>query len=521
MSKATSIDQPEVAKLDHRVTRERNSDGQTVIKKGHQVGEYKAKHMITTLIHNPPLNSNTFDNGTQFSVLLKEDDMKVLKSGMFRFKMTISTNSVELPPVPFWFERMEIYDRKSQVEIGRMYGENIYWSYALLNAQELKCWSDMVNFTPDKQSYTGKLSPQTRYFYLPLVASPLDNAGLDFSRLKTDIEFRFYPKQGIIADGLGSISVDEIAFVAGEKHPSPRSVNATKQLMAKNCDRHQYLSVQRHRELSRQMNANTMYSIDLDAFRHKSAYLLFTIRASDSNTNHAVMSNMDLCDSGIDIVSSSGQSLFGSGQSVKADLLKDLLSVKSYDNSFLKNNNVYSVIFSDDLEASNHGKLDGYHVFNGQKFRLELSIGDADVDDVQRISSSILPINGTIRIGFKNCYTPYLPYNTSQADWKEAIEDLQSVRDEKLQVTLSHTFDANVTVDITTINKSGQGVKVSELFVCDSQSYNAGTPNDVIVSRTQEGKCGWKDGQYSVNVYSYYYKSFDVCKNRIKNIRTL
>jgi hypothetical protein len=160
--------------------------------------------------------------------------------------------------------------------------------------------------------------------------------------------------------------------------------------------------------------------------------------------------------------------------------------------------------------------------FDGTKYRLEVTTPTAGVDDIQRVTSSVLPVSGSFRVGYKGNYTAYLPWNTSVADWKSAIEDLESVRDERWSVTLSDSFDANAVVDITTTHKSGQSVRVKDYWVVDSQGYDGGgVHSDAVVARQQEGSCGWSNGQYEVNVYSYYYRSYDIDKNMIKHIRTI
>jgi hypothetical protein len=350
--------------------RSKHKSGKNIALKPEHAINYNDRHTIRTLQASPPVNENVFTNGSTFKFILEENSMKTIKNMVWRFQITEQgTGGTVLAPTGNWFNRIEIYDRHTGNELARYYGDNLYWSASLLDQQDIKRLTPYLNL----DGSVTQLVSTSRYYYLPMVAFWSDNFDLDMSSLNHELEFRFHPKTGIVSSGSADIILNDLSLVAEELQLNENSRMENKQFMTRHVKAHNYLTPQQYIKTGQTMNANTKYTFNLDTFHHKSAMLQFCIRVADNNLNGDALDYQDLSDGLIDLVSQSGESLYGNGSAVVADYCKDVIGSRQFNNDFYDTNNVYSIFFCEDVGSAFSGMIDGYYSFKGQKDQLEIT----------------------------------------------------------------------------------------------------------------------------------------------------
>jgi hypothetical protein len=352
------------------VYNKKHASGKNLALKPHHAVQYNDRHTVRTLQMTPPVNENVFTTGSTFKYILEQNSAKTIKNLVWRFQITEQgTGATTLAPTPYWFERIEVYDRHTGNEIARYYGDNLFWSVSLLDQQDINRLTPYMNLDGSVSQTAGS----TRYYYLPMIASWSDNFDLDLSSLNHELEFRFHPKTGIIRSGSTDIVCNDVSLVAEEVKFCSDGQAEVKAFMTKHVKAHNYLVPQQYIKTGQTMNANTKYTFNLDTFHHKSALIQFCIRASDANLNGDIVNYEDLSDGLIDLVTQSGESVYGNGSALVADYAKDILGTRHYNNAFYDDNNVYSIVFCDDIGSAFDGKIDGYYTFRGQKDQLEIT----------------------------------------------------------------------------------------------------------------------------------------------------
>jgi hypothetical protein len=221
------------------------------------------------------------------------------------------------------------------------------------------------------------VSGNTEYYYLPLVANVLEGFGLDLATIDSDIEIRLHPASDGPLNGALSAGADpqltELAGIFGEHAPDVISQNATNRFMAKHVKVHNYLDTQQYVIPSRQMVASTTYEFDLDQFDHCSAALVLHVSADNVSNTLGTSGNFHNLSGGtLDILGVSGDSMLGKGRAIQIDYLKDIIVQQQFGTSFIRTNGVHVIPFGD-FGAALHGKMDGYHKFDGSKCRLQLT----------------------------------------------------------------------------------------------------------------------------------------------------
>ena len=96
------------------------------------------------------------------------------------------------------------------------------------------------------------------------------------------------------------------------------------------------------------MNSSTAYQFFLDQFNTVSGALALVIRPSGlTNVSNGNQKYMNLYSGNLDILNTTGDSLYGNGTSVQADYLKNIIVGKHWSNRYFQDTSVYVIPFGD------------------------------------------------------------------------------------------------------------------------------------------------------------------------------
>ena len=272
--------QSTISKEQH-VTTGRRKEGKLVAVKSYQATRYHHHKQVVTDVMSPAPNGLALTNGSQIKYFLEADAVRPIKSVTLRFHIRMDTADDELAPVPYWFDLIEIYDRHTGQQFSVAYNDTLFAFMNVIHQDQLEQWQDLANY--DAQGFTRSRKVQktgdTRYYYLPLVASMFEGMHLDMTSISTDIEIRLHPiSGGPTINGVGTPVLLEVAGLYEVEMTDEINQRAHKSFLNSHVPIHYYLDTQQYVETGVTMNASTKYEFDLDQFNHLSAALLVVIR---------------------------------------------------------------------------------------------------------------------------------------------------------------------------------------------------------------------------------------------------
>lgn len=468
-----------------------------------------SKNRVKTIVMSPGAATNVLSNGTQFSYILQRNSLRVMHNPLFRFKITASSSWIKVAPTPYWWQRIENYSRSNnQVELCRTYNDNLMIDLSsVVDDTQLQYWQDLCNF--NSTYYDGKRQEAgtSRYYYLPLIASMYDLAEIDESSFSNaDIEWRFYPQNGILVAGSGTYTLDEVALICEEEIPDSVSQLSLNNLMTNYVKATNYLVPVINTVTNTTMNQSTTYYYGLDVFNHRSSFMVVCIRpTSPSNTGNGFMNFADLSGGSMDVVSPANQSLLGGGTPVAADYLRLVEAGRQFNSNFFKDNCVYPIVWCNDVLSAYAGRSEGYFLFDSTKNQLAITTPGAPTNEVQTCTFSIAVTAGTFKVAWKGVQSTVLQYNDTPTTIQTAIQAIQTVIDAGINVVVNQTPSANTSLTFTITGKSGQPIALYSNFEVSSALTGASSAAvSASVALTTGSVPGWLNGNYDLQIYSYH-----------------
>ena len=514
---------PKRAKLD--------ATNMQVAMKREQAVSYGGRPTKVTHIMTPAASTVALNSTSQFSMYIEADSVRLLKDGIFRFRVNnASGGSITPVATPLWWERIEVYDRHSSAEIARCYGDVLYWFLMSQDEEVLRNWSSLIGYDPTtySQSPVPQANNTTRYYWMPWPYAFWTGLGLDMSLMRGDIEIKFFPK-GNISVGAEAVSLTEVALVSDTELMTLKDHQHWMQTVDTFAMRHQYIDSQRYRLTGQTLAAGLTYNFELDAFHHMSAGLVLCIRdeanTPNSNLNNASTRYLALEGGTIDHKSLSGQSVFGRGRPVPSEYMRYVVGTDLFNNNFIRYNAVYCVPFTHNIHAALAGEIDGFHEFRGDRELLEVVMPPAVVPEVQTITGVGTAVaTDFIKISYKGAYTAGFAANTALAVIQPLVNALPTVVADGITVVLTgDTFDQAACATVFTITTiQGQGVNLGGASFQAHQAFvdvaGASTLSALNTTLTTPGiPGGWPATvtTYQVDIYSLYTREITFSRGRL------
>lgn len=478
--------------------------------KARQAERFHHQKQIITDVMSPSPNELALTNGTQIKYFLKSDAVRTIDSTSLRLRIRMDGGDGVLAPVPYWFDRIEIYERHSGVLLFRAYGDALFLLLNIVEQNHIEQWASLTNYDPNTYNKSLKTHSdgETRDYYLPLVASMFEGMHLDMGTITSDLEFRLHPASGgPLISGAGTPKLLEVAGVYEIDHEDDSSQHAHASFLKGHVPIHYYLDIQQYVEVGRIMNNSTRYEFDLDQFNHLSAGLVAVIRRTGAaNVDNGNQKYIDLYDGSLDVTNSTGKSIYGGGREVPADYLRNIIAPKYVNSQYFGQVAMYPIIFGD-LNKALAGSVHGSHKFNGDKQRLVINTPpSAGVAANVVITQSAAADAGTATISYKGSQVQ-VDFNAPANSIGVGVTRMQSFEREGLVATAVEDFSNANNVVITITKASGQPVYLESPITVSSNLTNAGSPVG-LASVWTPGSNGWVSGvSYDVTIYSLYFRS--------------
>ena len=475
----------------------------------HQSETYLYQKTLVCDVMQPPPNNNSLSGSqTMIKYYLQKYTLGKIDSAVLRFSITANTNSVLLAPVPFWFNRIEFYNRNTGTEISRIYNDMLMMFLNAVPDELTKQWATLCGYDGNtyKQSQNYQNANETRYYYLPLPVSLLDSMGVNLHNVDHDIEIRLFPESTSIIAGTGTITLNEVAGIfEEEKSEHQVNTNASRKYMLQHVQSHNFIDTQQYMVTGVVMNSSTAYQFFLDQFNTVSGALALVIRPSGvTNVSNGNQKYMNLYNGNIDILNTTGDSLYGNGTSVQADYLKNIIVGKHWSNRYFQDTSVYVIPFGD-LDKQLSGAIDGHHHFKGNKERLQITTPPVGTPETQVFTFSLAATGGTFQITYKNETTDDLAFDATTIVIAAAINRLSTVISDDITVSVNQS-PVSLTLTITQ-SITRQAIKLKNTFSMFSKITNAAGNMFPVTKTVTSAVNGWINGTYDVSIYNLYFRT--------------
>lgn len=540
-----SIHKVDIDKKLHVATGKKK-DNKPVAIKHYQAERYSSRKCLTTDVCTPSPNELALVNGSMIKYFLENRSIQNIESVCFRFQIRMDDADDILTPTPYFFDRLEIYNRSTGQELTRIYADVLFQFMNILDQDHVEQWAELCNYDSTNYKRSSKVHKQgtTRYYYLPLVASFFDGMHLDLSSFNYDLEFRFHPANGgPTTKNAGTPKLLEVACLLEEDKPTHVSSKAHRQFLTRHVTSHQYLDTQQYIETGRVMVPSTRYEFDLDQFDHVSAAIVVLIRPTNPTNqfNRFQEGIVDLYDGQIDHLDVSGTSLYGDGRQVKADYLRKIIAPKYASSQFYGKLPYYPIMYGD-LSQAYHGSIHGSYKFDGSKQRLSIETPAQGNGYTRGVTFSAAPVSGSLQLNFKikgDSYENYIIIinaNKTQAEIQADVDNLTSTYDNLYSTNLKFvvTGDSKGTgpVFFEAVNSSGQPYDLESLainFGSNSLTDSEGAAVSVTTFTYPDGtgvkayKAGWGSvtQAYDVYIYSLYFRDIQQNGSKIETFEVV
>jgi hypothetical protein len=455
--------------------------------------------------------SNMFASAGKHSSVIPKIDY--IHDFLAKVTHTVTVAPVTLAPSSFWFRQVDLRDSSTGKLIQTQYDDAIHAN--LLNrcsAGRERAVFKSLNLESSSVGKYGLAKPLPvgqHTFYVPMLTSIFENfGGLFLDDMEGDLSIDLTTPATIIAAGAGSISTSIELIVEGD--------DLSDSDRAKYRDRYtrfaaeaQFLQPIRSEFLNVNLTAGSSNNfLKLNNVDGMCAYQMILVRPTGAAGDNVGFNSWKLLNIGdsngaaIDLVSSSGASIYGNGSPVPTRYLRQHASITHMDNDWVSQNPVYFLSYSEKMNAALAGQVNGCRRFkatDGDQIRLTLPA--APVNEVQTITFTQAPAAaGWISFSYKGEESARILANSSVAVVKSTIEAMKGMSSKYITVTASAVPSAGTSFTLTFVDP--QGELVGDLVQCNT--YDAAA-TAASTARTVAGVPGLATGEYHISVYSFMF----------------
>ncbi len=443
---------------------------------------------------------------------------------LLQIQITVAAAPVVLVHSNYWFRQIDLRDSSSGQIIQTHYDDTA--TANLLNrvtAGREKAIFKTNNIESNdigKLGLTKPLPVGVHTFYVPLMTSVFENfGGLYLADLVGDLALDLTTPSTIIASGAGTISANISFLVSGYKLNDDDIAIHRNRYKMHAAEAHFLEPVRTEFYNTTLTAASSNNLLKLNNVDGLCAYQMVLFRPTGTigvNTNFAAWKLLNIGDSngaGLDLVSSSGESLYGMGSHVPTRYMRQHMSVDNFDNSWVAEKPVYFLSYCANMNQALRGVVNG-----GRRFRatdgdsIRVNLPSAPVNEVQNIVFTTAPAAaGYYSFSFRGEESVQLVANSNTAQMKAAIENMRNVSSKFMTVTCSAVASAGASFSITITDPEGS-LDNGDLFTVNCADGIAATASTV---RSVAGVPGLSTGQYDVFIYSYLYNLAGYSANKL------
>lgn len=344
----SNLYQPTVIKDSYE--KKKLSNGRAVMMKKNQGQNIAQKRVIVSQAPSTQVPSDAL-NGGSIDFRLERGQLHGITSHIL-LKMTINNDTgglVDLPPTPFWIDRVELYSDNGGVLLNTTYGNELWLSLAWLSRDEFEDFAEALNTDIDYRSDGGNTLAinETRDFYV-ILSETLKSTTMVMGGLKSELLYRVYfqREQFSVVNGAVPRMTNSTLLLKGLEEPAD-ILNKRRQVWLNNyclvpyCN---WIRMTKALELAPSSN----YEIVLSGLQGITLGLFIVVRdANFTASQQADYSNIFLND--WDIVLSSGDSMIGFYKRNNQDIRLDY--AENFQNRFQRSKKFTFIPFSNDLHG--------------------------------------------------------------------------------------------------------------------------------------------------------------------------
>jgi hypothetical protein len=506
-------------------------------------------HQIVEHNHQPVYYTNSFrsvplnlfrNSGARYSGNIEQKSFTKMKSATLKITVTVrntqvnTENCYSLTPVTHWFDRIEVRSNNGSNHLGIMRSDQLAFNLNMLPNDKLpsvlkNCNLSLDSWTTPNNTSLEKDTQAT--FFLPLVGSYLD-INQYFANIQGDIVLDFVPSNNIISDNDisgGSIDCDSMELIIETENLTNEDEKAHELYHNSVISSNRTLDFVPVIEYNKVLTANSVSTIDLDSVVGKTAGIVLMVKQTGAtNEKNQSSSYVDLGDSAtIDLQTSGGKSILGSGVPLTGQYIKNELWNVHFDTQYSQNRNAYFIPFTGDCRSALKGQIDGYLDLNSSGHKLQIKpapVGKTAVQKIyihQRTQSTVDA--GQYYIEFMGERTITLLPSHTTAYMKSVTEALSTMRNYKggpLTVDFNRTVAFGFTISATL--KSGvtvsEPIKFVNLTCVNSTGEQVGFSTFTNRHKdidTRQGTSGFISGTYDVHAYALVYRDIHSHQGKI------
>ena len=344
------------------------------------------RHLNTHHTTNFTPTSTLFTAGAQLRGRVESASMHYMNSSVLRMTITMTSNPGQLVSCHNWFDKIEIYAQSGSRLLSTLYPEMLLFNLQQLPSNVLKAANiDPETYTP----FFGDMSAgQTKTFNLPLPGSVLSQR-VYFKEVTSDLVIHFTPRTGINYSGAGVPTCNSLDLICSNVKLTEQDILQHNGIHRQHIFSKGYLEATRLINTSMSLNASTEKRIELDNLNGNVAALLCAIYTTGASSYGDGYNQFQSIGPGsFDVLNPGGQSMWGSGSAVDAEMLKSVIWSRHFPIDFGTKRNLYMIPFSDRVRAAMAGSRSGSWKTDGSRHYLAITPSAAPTATVVTVTLS-------------------------------------------------------------------------------------------------------------------------------------
>jgi hypothetical protein len=464
--------------------------------------------------------TTAFTNSSTITFRIPSETLQIVEGLVLKWTVAESggSNSVQLPPVHFFNQSIEVRVNNGIQLINTLYPEVEYFAAcALVDKQDqTPRFFDDVNMSSSYYLGQDSVIPASgkRVFYHRLRSS-LFQYWRPFVKQSGYTELRIKCQPSVVS-GSGTLSLTNCQLIVEEERLSDEEEKFAIATQMSTKSEWQYLDWLKISSTSQTLTAGTEFSFDLTAIGLKHVpFLIFAIRADGySNTSGGNLkflslgSNNTTTEATVNLADPSGRPILDNGTgNLDYEYVKNAIWNQHFSSDF-NNRNLHILPFCASVKDAMKGIKNGYMEFNKEKFTLRLRPSSAGTACVQTLTC-VNPANdgGFYKLAYRGDLTDPLAHDATAATMKTAFEALPAVQNYPggpLTVTFSGALTATRTATFASTVQPPR-----DLVNCVAESLNDGAVGEKCTTTiTTQGVEGFTTSStMTVDVFVPFYSS--------------
>ena len=343
----------------------------------HQVQVHRGRTAYqTTSFKGVP--SNLFQGSSRFVGQIQQGSLSFIKSATLKITVQLSAKSV-LSQVADWFERIEVKAQNGSKLLTTLFSDTNFFHYNLIDGQKLRKLKAIGLIDNDWTSIdVTRVAGEIVTVYLPLIGSVFGLSDMYFENSVGDMNIEFYPNpDGILTtNDVATVSCLGMDLIVEKEVLTAKDQETHLAHFSKSISHCRFLEPIENHTYSFQMNNGQEYKFDLDAITGDVSHILVLIRPSGlhikSQGGYQNYTHIG-ADSLVDILDSSGKSLFGQGSGVPYGYLSSEVFNGHISTDFNSYKNPILIPFCKNVVNSYHGVKDSFLPLRGQRHYVSIT----------------------------------------------------------------------------------------------------------------------------------------------------